>query len=76
MTGFHININAHMHDDLRWFYEFAAQWNGISYITAPRPNKVIYVHACLSGIGAADEEYAYSGQIAPVQDGAANISEY
>ena len=75
MTGFHININAHMRDDLRWFYEFAAQWNGISYITAPRPNKVIYVDACLSGIGAADEEYAYSGQIAPVQDGAANISE-
>ena len=73
--GLHLNVNADMRADFRWFQEFCAQWNGVSYMAAVTPTRHIYVDACLSGIGASDGAAAYAGQVAPVEDGACNITE-
>ena len=45
------------------------------HISHRRPLQGKYVDACLSGIGASDGHTAYAGQVAPVHDGAANITE-
>ena len=74
-TGTYINVNADMRADFRWFQEFCAQLNGKSYVPAPDPAKDIYVDACLSGIGGSDGTHAYAGQVAPVEDGAVNITQ-
>ena len=73
--GRHINVNADMRADFRWFIEFCADWNGKAYIPKSQPDRDIYVDACLSGIGATDGHRAYAGQVAPVHDGAVNITE-
>ena len=75
IKGKYINVNASMRADFRWFVEFAQQWNGRAYIPDPEPVKDIYVDACLTGIGATDGRAAYAGQVAPLQDGANNITE-
>ena len=75
MKGNYLNVNAEMRADMRWFEEFCGQWNGKSYIPDPAPNRDIHVDACLSGIGGTDGVNAYAGQVAPVQDGAENITE-
>ena len=73
--GWFININADMRADMRWFLEFAAQWNGKSYIPAPSPTMYIYVDACLSTVGGSDGKRAYAGQVTPITDGVHNITE-
>ena len=70
-----IKVSEEMKADFRWFTEFCGQWNGKSYIPAVQPAREIYVDACLSGIGATDGVRAYGGQVAPIHDGAANITE-
>ena len=73
--GWFININADMRADFQWFEEFCNGWNGKSYIPDPEPSRDIYVDACLSGVGATDGTTAYSGQVAPIDDPANNITE-
>ena len=73
--GAFINVNADMRADFRWFQEFCSQWNGVAYIAGPAPVRHIYVDACLSGIGGSDGHRAYAGQVAPIEDGAKNITE-
>ena len=73
--GKFINVSADMRADFRWFLEFCRDWNGKAYVPSPTPSKEIYVDACLSGIGATDGGQPYAGQVAPIHDGAANITE-
>lgn len=62
MKGKYIKITKDMGDDLDWFHELAAEWNGIGLI--PR---------CI--IGASDGRLAYGGQSTPLHDTVNNISE-
>ena len=73
--GWHIRVDANMRADFAWLLEFCGQWNGRSCIPDPEPAMHIYVDACLSGVGATDGNRAYAGQVAPVDDGADNITE-
>ena len=74
-NGKFIRGNADMRADFRWLIEFCTSWNGLAYIAPSAPARDIYVDACLSGIGATDGTRAYAGQVANVDDGAANITE-
>lgn len=69
-------VTDDMRSDLYWFQEFVDSWNGVSLIPKSSPgDKVIYTDASGSGIGALDGLKAYGGQISPVDDPAANITE-
>ena len=70
-----IYINDDMRADLRWFAEFATDWNGVALIPSSAPTKTVEVDACLSGIGGTDGKRAYYRQVAPIKDGAADINE-
>lgn len=70
----YININSDMRKDMRWFIEFASQWNGVGVIPNTSFTKVITVDACLTGLGGADEHRAYAGQVTPSHDGVENIA--
>ena len=70
-----IRIDDNFRADLAWFSQFCSEWNGVGLVPPKSPGKVLLVDACLSGIGGTDGERAYGVQVAPVQDGAANITE-
>lgn len=59
MTSKRLKVTQEMKDDLLWFQEFSEEWNGVTMIPAPRPDRVIVVDACLGGVGGADERHAY-----------------
>ena len=70
-----IDINQAFRPDLSWFIQFCSEWNGIAIIPAPTPTKCILMDACLGGVGGTDGQRAYTTQIAPSEDGVANITE-
>ena len=74
-TNTSIKVTEDMRADLAWFIQFCGEWNGVGIIAPAAPDRVIMVDACLSGLGGTDGQYAYGLQVAPVQDGAANITE-
>lgn len=70
-----IKITRDMKQDLDWFLQFGAEWNGISLIAPPAPTKFIVVDASLTGIGASDGKHAYGTQVGGDHQIARNISE-
>ena len=68
-------MNAEMRTDLKWFQEFAAAWNGVSFMVDMVPIRDIVADACLTGIGAASDKLAYSFDVARSDDPISNISE-
>lgn len=70
-----IKVSPDMKQDLLWFSEFSAQWNGVGLINTSTPSMDLFVDASGSGIGATDGRTAYGGQISPARDPAGNISE-
>ena len=75
MKGWYTGVTGEIRLDIDWFIQFASQWNGISLIPAPSPNRSIQVDASLTGIGETDGLEAYGGQVAPDHDPATNITE-
>ena len=72
---FYININSDMKNDLIWFRDFAAHWNGVSVFPDREPTNEIVVDACLTAIGGATDDRAYSASVAHADDPLVNISE-
>ena len=70
-----VRVTPEVRADLDWFAEFCAQWNGRAIIPPSDPSRSIQVDACLSGVGAADGERAYSGRITDAREGPFNITE-
>ena len=70
-----INLNSSMKADIKWFIEFASQWNGVAIFPNPQLVREIVVDACLTGIGAATHQSAYAAQIEYPQNTAPNITE-
>lgn len=71
----YLKVTPEMRDDLLWFKEFSAQWNGVGLINTHAPDMDVYVDASGSGIGGYDGRTAYGGQVTPQEDPARNISE-
>ena len=67
------SITSRMKEDLRWFAEFCADWNGRSLIPSPSPTRIISLDACPTGIGGEDGVHAYALQVAPMDDPVTNI---
>ena len=74
-TGNSIRNDTGFRSDLAWFREFCSQWNGVGIIPQATPSRTILVDACLSGVGATDGGRSYGQQLAPAEEGAANITE-
>lgn len=70
-----LRVTSEMKQDLMWFSEFSAHWNGVGLINVSEPSMNIFVDASGSGIGATDGRTAYGGQVSPMWDPAENISE-
>lgn len=71
----YLKVSQDMRDDLLWFKEFSAEWNGVGLINTRAPDMDVYVDESGSGIGGSDGRTAYGGQVAPWEDPAKNISE-
>ena len=72
---YYINVDAEIRADLRWFQQFAADWNGVSFMIHMTPTRDIVADACLTGIGAASNTMAYTYDVAYPDDPIHNISE-
>ena len=70
-----MNMNSQMKKDPEWFHDFASEWNGVSFFTNPIPVREIVADACLTGIGAATENSAYTYNVAYPNDPIKNVSE-
>ena len=68
MTKNYLNITSDMRKDLKWFKEFASQWNGVGIIPKCDVATEIYVDASGVGIGAHNGVQAYATQVAQVKD--------
>ena len=55
----YIKVNEEMRKDINWFAEFAAQWNGISYVPSTHIHENFTVDACPTGIGGFNATKAY-----------------
>ena len=73
--GWFVKVTPDVRVDLAWFLEFCIQGNGTAIIPPPQPDRHIQVDACLSGVGATDDTYCYSGQVLGEQEGSFNITE-
>ena len=63
-----INMNSSMKSDLRWFLDFAAQWNGVALFPRHSSVREIVVDACLDGIGGATHRSAYASPLSLISD--------
>ena len=70
----YLNLNSDMKKDLKWFMEFAAQWNGVGIIPRNEVATEIYVDASGTGIGAHNGALAYATQVVDLKDPVKNIA--
>ena len=70
-----INLNSSMRADIKWFIEFASQWNGVALFPNKQLVREIVVDACIQGIGAATHSSAYAVRLRQEATLAPNITE-